>query len=498
MADDPWAGTGLNNDLVAKAGAANQSPAEWMRDHPNDPLTAGYNKAMPTAPRVNAGGTPVAAPPAPAPGKTQPAGAPASNTPDDLSSYLSSALGGFADAPMLADDGKTRVNATDLAASIYKRPADEINRIQGMLFRGGYYSSGTKWGDVAQGQVDDGTLAAWATMLKQTAAQGSANPDKGWKNVLTDMANTHQNDTGPTSKTDISTGTTDDTKNTNETENAHQVSVANDFTQANTVEHHHTENTQSAVKFSDPVTAHALVVKAMQDKLGRDPTDGELSTFRGALHAYEAANPTVTKTVGDQTVTTHEATATHKEGITDTTTNTQESSRTKGSQSQKTTTTTPGQGDDNTIPSTLGSTAFPTDTPAAASGGDVNLSGAFANLNALPDSQVKSGNFQGATNGTTTTPGTTTNQANTSTSNTDTNRNVNQNQNETSNQTSNTARDVNDISSQNSTQSGGTDPADWAQFYVQEQNRPEMDEYHKGTMYYNAALNVLGLGGSHG
>ena len=63
------------------------------------------------------------------------------------------------------------------------------------------------------------------------------------------------------------------------------------------------------------------------------------------------------------------------------------------------------------------------------------------------------------------------------------------------------SRDVNKVSnsdtqsSQNSTQSGGTDPADWAQFYVQEQNRPEMDEYHKGTMYYNAALQVLGLGG---
>ena len=469
---------------------------------------------QPQAPGAGPNAAPLPTVPAPAPspklpsqtdstskaaaaGKPAPGANASGQIPDDLSSYLSSALGDFADANMLSDDGKTRINATDLAASIYKRPADEINRIQGMLFRGGYYTNGTKWGDVAKGQVDDGTLAAWATMLKQTAAQGSANPDKNWKNVLTDMANTHQNGTGPTSKTDISTGTTDDTKNTNETENAHQVSTANDFTQANTVEHHHTESTQSAVKFSDPVTAHALVVKAMQDKLGRDPTDGELSTFRGALHQYEAANPTVTKTVGDQTTTTHEATATSKTAITDTTTNTQESARTKGSQTQKTTTTTPGQGDDNTIPSTLGSTAFPSGG-APSTAGDMGLGAAFSGLKALPDSQVKSGNFQGATNGTTTTPGTTTDQANTSNSNTDTNRNVNQNQRETSNQTSNTTRDVNDISSQNSTQSGGTDPADWAQFYVQEQNRPEMDEYHKGTMYYNAALNVLGLGGSHG
>jgi hypothetical protein len=334
-------------------------------------------------------------------------------------------------------------------------------------------------------------------MLKQTAAQGSANPNKNWKDVLGQMATDHQNGTGPTSKTDISTGTTDDTKNTNETENSHQVSTANDFTQANTVEHQHTEDTKSDVKFSDPVTAHALVVKAMQDKLGRDPTADELGTFRGALHSYEAANPTVQKTVGDQTTTTHEATATSKTAITDTSTNTQETSRTKGHQGQTTTTVTPGTAADPSIPSTLGSTAFP--TGATSEQGHL---GAAANVGAMTDYAKgltgKGGTSGGSGGGTTTTPGTTTNQANTSDSTTDTNRNVNQNQNETSNQTSNTNRDQNTISSENSTTSGGTDPADWAQFYVQEQNRPEMDEYHKATTYYNAALAVLGLGGSHG
>jgi hypothetical protein len=48
-------------------------------------------------------------------------------------------------------------------------------------------------------------------------------------------------------------------------------------------------------------------------------------------------------------------------------------------------------------------------------------------------------------------------------------------------------------SSTNATQSGGANPADWAQFYVQEQNRPEMDEFHKATTYYNAALSALGI-----
>ena len=182
---------------------------------------------------------------------------------------------------------------------------------------------------------------------------------------------------------------------------------------------------------------------------------------------------TITQTTADSVTKT--------QGIT----NTQDTTHTKGSQGQTTTTKTPGTAADKSIPSTLGSTTFPTDEQKKSSG-DVDLTDAFAGLQSKSDADVKAGKIGGDSAGATTTPGTSTNQAQWSNTSVDTNRDVN------SDKSSDTQ------SSQNSTQSGGTDPADWAQFYVQENNRPEMDEYHKGTMYYNAALSVLGLGGSHG
>ena len=474
--NDPWSSgntsTGGHGEATYGGGdvPGYKAPTTWPGQAAPDPGATPAGKAA-------AAGQPAPQPVVPA---NEPKHPSAAGTPEDLTSYMGSLLGDFADAPMLSDDGKTRVTATDLAASIYKRPADEINRIQGMLFRAGYYPSGAKWGDVAKGQVDDGTLKAWATMLKQTAAQGSANPNKGWKNVLTDMAKSGgEGGTGPTSKTDIAKQVTDAWEHNNVTERSH------DYQLSLTTEHSHTSDTQTDVKFSDPVTAHALVVKAMQDKLGRDPSAAELGTFRDALHQYEAANPTITKTDKDATTTSKEATTT------DAIQTTKEDTHKTGSATSKTTTTTPGQAADNSIPSTLGSTQFPSGDTAPSTEGDMGLGAAFQGLKSLPDADVKSGNFK-STNGASTEPGTTSNESVSSNSNTDTNRDIN------SSKTSNTVRDNNTVSSQNSTQSGGTDPADWAQFYVQEQNRPEMDEYHKGTMYYNAAMSVLGLGGSHG
>ena len=456
---DPWS-SGSNQGVIKHGDGTYgggdvpgyKPPTTWPGKAAPDPGATPAGKAA-------AAGQPApvsVAPPGekPAPKPNTPAG-----TPDDLASYLGSMLGDFADAPMLSDDGKTRVSATDLAASIYKRKPEELNNIQGMLYRAGYYTAGTKWPDVAKGQVDDGTLKAWATMLRQTAAQGSANPNKGWRDVLTGMAKTGgAGGTGPDTKTDTATGTTDDTKTTNDTE------------RTNAIERSHTSDTKTDTKFSDPVTAHALVVKAMQDKLGRDPTEGELTQFRGALHDYEAANPTITQTTADSVTKT--------QGIT----NTKDTTHTTGSQGQTTTTKTPGTAADKSIPSTLGSTTFPSDEQKKSSG-DVDLTDAFAGLQGKSDADVKAGKIGGDSAGATTTPGTSTNQAQWSNTNVDSSRDVNKVSNSDTQ------------SSQNSTQSGGTDPADWAQFYVQEQNRPEMDEYHKGTMYYNAALQVLGLGG---
>jgi hypothetical protein len=55
-----------------------------------------------------------------------------------------------------------------------------------------------------------------------------------------------------------------------------------------------TTNTQ--VNLSDPTEADSVFVQALQQRLGRAPTDPEKHAFLAALNAAQRSNPTVTKT----------------------------------------------------------------------------------------------------------------------------------------------------------------------------------------------------------
>jgi hypothetical protein len=50
------------------------------------------------------------------------------------------------------------------------------------------------------------------------------------------------------------------------------------------------------VNLTDPQTARAIVASAMQQYLGQDPTDEQVSSFTGTLNNYERNHPTVTTT----------------------------------------------------------------------------------------------------------------------------------------------------------------------------------------------------------
>ena len=52
--------------------------------------------------------------------------------------------------------------------------------------------------------------------------------------------------------------------------------------------------TSTAYDMSTKEDAHAIFLQAAQSLLGRDPTKSEITSFKGALNAYEKANPTTT------------------------------------------------------------------------------------------------------------------------------------------------------------------------------------------------------------
>jgi hypothetical protein len=52
--------------------------------------------------------------------------------------------------------------------------------------------------------------------------------------------------------------------------------------------------TESSTSFTAPTDARAAAIQAFTSALGRRPTQHQLDAFYQALHAYEAANPTVT------------------------------------------------------------------------------------------------------------------------------------------------------------------------------------------------------------
>jgi hypothetical protein len=54
--------------------------------------------------------------------------------------------------------------------------------------------------------------------------------------------------------------------------------------------------TSTNYNMSSADDAHAIFLQASQSLLGRDPTKGEIATFKGRLNAYEKANPSVTTT----------------------------------------------------------------------------------------------------------------------------------------------------------------------------------------------------------
>jgi hypothetical protein len=232
-----------------------------------------------------------------------------------------------------------------------------------------------------------------------------------------------------------------------------------------------------------------MLVKAMQDKLGRDPTDAELGTFKGALHSYEAANPTATTTKNLTSTTTHaqEFTA---QGSNDTST-------TKSKDSK----TTPGTAGTSTS-GALGTTTYP--GLAADAKFDPNAKPDWTNMQAPSADQLAahSRSYTGDTSQTASAPassgtaGQTANDQIAAAANpapwSQTSGSVTSKNGQTT-ESSKTSQGQTVNSMTNTTQSGGANPADWAQFYVQDRNRPEQDEYHKGTMYYNAALSALGI-----
>lgn len=54
--------------------------------------------------------------------------------------------------------------------------------------------------------------------------------------------------------------------------------------------------TAKSVNFTDPAQARAMLTQNLTDSLGRAPTPAEQQAYMAALHASEAANPTITKT----------------------------------------------------------------------------------------------------------------------------------------------------------------------------------------------------------
>lgn len=384
----------------------------------------------------------------------------------------------------------------NMAQKVNGLAPDALKALQDRLFNAGFYGN-TKLSDISFGTADEATQDAWNQLLNRNARGVAAGNKSSWEETLSEALRTRgindpigtdgkfesatatNIDAKTGAKLDIQAGSSSDSKSTSQTGRSH------DLSQTSGLASSHTETTSTDTKFSDPTTAHALIVKAMQDKLGRDPTEGELGAFRGALHAYEAANPTVSKQSQDESRMTQASTDTtgsksaaessKTSGVQSQRTNSNDSSTTKGTQSQQTTSTTPGET----------SSASATDSPWSPELTQMMYRGATG----APINAATATSNQASTSGADSTASSTSNQASSSNSNTST-QNV-----DSSAQNANTTSNEGVVQSQNSTQSGGTNPADWAQFWVQEQNRPEMDEYHKATMYYNAALQVLGLGG---
>lgn len=66
--------------------------------------------------------------------------------------------------------------------------------------------------------------------------------------------------------------------------------------------------TQTQVNLTDPATARAIATKIFQDLLGRDPGQGEISSYAQALSQSEQQNPSTTTTTTQYDPTTGEAT----------------------------------------------------------------------------------------------------------------------------------------------------------------------------------------------
>ncbi|MGW2169137.1 hypothetical protein ACWC1C_01240 [Streptomyces sp. NPDC001705] len=56
------------------------------------------------------------------------------------------------------------------------------------------------------------------------------------------------------------------------------------------------QQTDTRVDLTDPDTARAVATRLFQDMMGRDPGQGELSGFAGALHSAEQSSPVVSTT----------------------------------------------------------------------------------------------------------------------------------------------------------------------------------------------------------
>lgn len=70
---------------------------------------------------------------------------------------------------------------------------------------------------------------------------------------------------------------------------------------------------KAAVNFTDPAQARQMLTQSLTDSLGRAPTPAEQQAYMAALHAAEAAHPTITKTnyTPNSTGTAYDTTSTN-------------------------------------------------------------------------------------------------------------------------------------------------------------------------------------------
>jgi hypothetical protein len=139
-------------------------------------------------------------------------------------------------------------------------PAEVVAQIQAMMRVAGLIPRTTI---VTNHGADKATQAGWVQLLSMSNRLGSQ-----WQNTLTDLT------------TDPLTGKQRTVPATGSTRTGHT----------------YTSTSTTDPTFTDPATAKQTVRDAMQQRLGRDPTDAEFARFTKALHSNDAQSGSTTTT----------------------------------------------------------------------------------------------------------------------------------------------------------------------------------------------------------